>query len=66
LLTAAFVGHRYVRLEYIVYYERQPFRFWFEFYRPGERWFVTVTGGTDNVSELATEMTKTKLLNMDR
>jgi hypothetical protein len=34
------VGTRFVYVSYVVVYDRQPIRFEFEFFRPGDEWYI--------------------------
>lgn len=62
LLNEEFVGSRYVRLDYIVYFEKIPCHFSFEFYLPKETWIPLSFGGDDKISDLAGEKAKSSFM----
>jgi hypothetical protein len=56
------ISSRFIRVEYIVYFERQPFRFYFVFYKPENEWIIHKFGYVDNVGEWLEEKTKGEFL----
>jgi hypothetical protein len=61
-LTEETLSSRLVRTEYIVYFQRQPFRFYFVFYKPEDEWMTYEFGYHDSVGDWLEEKTKTKYL----
>ncbi|MER2510951.1 MAG: hypothetical protein ABTQ25_00770 [Nitrosomonas ureae] len=56
------IGTRYVHLEYIVFFERQPLRIYFSFYKPEKEWIIQTFGYQDNIDEWSTEKARNTYL----
>jgi hypothetical protein len=62
ILTHEIVDSRYVHMDVAVYYDRQPFRFFFQFYRTKNGWITNSFGLQDDLDDWITEKAKNKFL----
>ncbi len=61
-ITEESIGSRYVTMEYAVYFERQPFRFYFRFYRPRDIWIIEAFGYKGDLDEWLQDKSKNRYL----
>jgi len=52
------LGDRLIYMYYLVAYDRQPFKFEFQFYRPGDKWVVQNFSFSDKITEDIQEFAK--------
>jgi hypothetical protein len=62
VLVTETLGPRYVRIEYVVNCERQPLRFFFEFYKPSDVWMTFNFGYNSDLGEWISERAKAKVV----
>ncbi len=62
-LTTASITNDFVHLDYVVDFERQPFRFSFEFYRVNRKWITYYFGFRDDLGDWGSEKAKDNFLN---
>ncbi|MCP4705017.1 MAG: hypothetical protein GY865_10435 [candidate division Zixibacteria bacterium] len=58
LLGTEELTNKFIIVNYIVFTERQPFRFYFTFYRPGDNWMTYSFGFDDDLDEWLEEKAK--------
>lgn len=51
LILKKVLGERLVYMYYLVAYDRQPLKFEFVFYRPGDKWVVQSFSFSDKITE---------------
>ena len=56
------LSSRYVHIDVAVYFDRQPFRFYFDFYKVKDGWMTNTFGYNDDLDEWAKERAKNKYL----
>jgi hypothetical protein len=62
MLTEASIAGGFVHLDYIVNFERQPVRFYFEFHRANRKWITYSFGYQDDLDAWASEKAKSGYL----
>jgi len=60
LVVEEHLGQKLVHLNYVVYFERQPLRFYFQFYKPKDAWMTYAFGFKDDMDDWLAEKAKTK------
>lgn len=61
-ITEEFIGTRYVVAEYIALFDRQPFRFYFRFYKPKDAWMIDAFGYQGDLDEWLQQKSKNNYL----
>ncbi len=64
-LTEEFIGDRYVHLDYVVNFDRQPFRFYFQFYKAKDKWLIINFGVKGDFEDWAADKAKNRYLYLD-
>lgn len=62
LLVVQNLGPRFVDVEYVVNCDRQPLRFFFQFYKPKDDWVTYNFGYNSDLGEWLTEKAKNKVI----
>ncbi len=60
LLVEEHMGQKFVHLNYVVYFDRQPLRFYFQFYKPKDTWVTYAFGFKDDIDDWLAEKAKNK------
>jgi hypothetical protein len=63
VLSEASIGPGFIHLDYIVNFERQPLRFYFDFHKVRDRWNTFSFGYKDDLKDWASEKAKLNYLN---
>lgn len=56
---------KFIHIIYVAYYERQPLRFQFEFYKPKDQWMIYSFAFDGDIDDDIEEITKLKLRALD-
>jgi hypothetical protein len=61
-ITEESIGTRYVVAEYMALFDRQPFRFYFRFYKPEDSWVIDAFGYQGDLDEWLQQKSKDSYL----